>query len=184
MLSATVESTIRKMYPTGSYDEIAVDLIDAHLSVPALKALLHEVNHVPGVCADVDLDESEKSTALYVGLRTAPSWAEFNRDYTERQRVSAVRERGALTYWIVRLSRIGPFWTSYWNEFRNRNGRIMPEISLPPKDEEWVKVVNRIPNVLSAFSLDEIPPGELITPVPWISPPDITIQTALFHNAY
>jgi hypothetical protein len=192
-----IEQALKRMHPTGKYEEIALDRLDPYTTSRQLKSLLQRVNrsHLP--IADIELASSdmERSHILHIGRGSGPSWGEFNRSMSDEERLTSLREHaGSLTYWNIQLSRVGQFWTGYWNEFTVQRGRIMPDIVPAPSDYEWLKIISETRAILTSTGLTEVEQALLDVPVTWMTSaagylldergrsPSPTVQNCLFND--
>jgi hypothetical protein len=149
---AGVVTAVRRMYATGTVDEPVVDLLDRHFA-RGLRALADAVGSVPGATAVLE-PEVVRSHVLHVGLSVAPDWQAFNREYARQARAAAIRERdGEIVYWNILLSRIGPFWTDYWNGFRVVDGLARPVQIGAPESAGWTSIRREVANCLAWFGL-------------------------------
>ena len=83
--------------------------------------------------------------------------------------MARIRERGrSIPYWILLLSRVGPCWTAYWNDWRVKDGRLHVEMRAPASPE-WTSIVERIPSLLAERGWREIGPDVLDLHLPWLS---------------
>jgi hypothetical protein len=166
----SIERTIRGLHPSGRYEDLSPDRLDAHLAVRQLESVVGQVNATPEASADLEMaaQSLERRHILHVTEKGRPSWHQFNRFLTDEARVNILRRQGALLYWNIRLSRVGPFCTSYWNEFVLRRGIITPELSSSPTGDEWKRIIRSVEAILAASGLTWVPPDLLERPIPWL----------------
>ena len=196
-IESRIEQALRRTHPTGKYEELALDRLDPYTTSRQLKSLLQRVNSSQFARADIELasSEMERSHILHVGLDNGPSWGEFNRAVSGEERLTCLREHGgSLLYWNIQLSRVGPFWTGYWNEFAERRGRIMPELVSAPSSYDWVRIIDDTQSILASSGFTEVDQALLDIPVTWMTTasgyllegrgqnPSPTVQDCLFND--
>jgi hypothetical protein len=168
-LPPTLDRELREAHPTSVYEEIDPGALDRHLEGEELKRLLAAVNAVSGarVSASVVEEVWERSHMVHVGASDAPAFHEFV--VLGGARVSLIREHGgSIPYWIIHLSRVGPYWTAYWNDWRVKDGR--PHIEMrAPGSPEWTSIVERVSSLLAERGWREIGPEVLDLHLPWLS---------------
>ena len=166
------DRAIRRVHPSGEFEEPLLDRFDEHLGSDRLTFLLRQVRAVPSATADLELPTTpaERSCTLYVGVEGAPRWACFNRELLGRQRLIALRSYGGeIAFWIIMISRVGPFWMSYWNRFQEHGGEVVPEVATELPWSPWPRITNGIRAVLTQFGLREVDTAVLDTPIYWMS---------------
>jgi hypothetical protein len=152
----SIRRVLSQVYPTGALEDLTPDVLDVHLDNERLDALLGSVARVDGLTVVFE-PELVKSHCLHVGVAGAPDWEAFNRELSLRQRVSAVAERnGQIVYWNILLSRLGPFWTDYWNTFEVRKNQAVPSLTEPSTTPEWTAVRSNVRRVLGSFGLRRV----------------------------
>ena len=167
-----IDEVLRRLHPTGRYEDLALGMMDHHWAEEGPSHLLNQLIAVPGVSACLELAEfeMERRHVLHVGRQEAPTWQEFHRLFSDEDRREALQEGGgSIVYWNILLSRLGPFWTSYWNEFIEQGGRIVPEPSSAPDTFEWKIVVNGVEEILRDEGLTRVSRELLDRPVQWLS---------------
>jgi len=166
-----IDETLHRLHPTGRYEDLALGMMDHHWAEEGPSHLLNQLIAVPGVSACLELAEfeMERRHVLHVGRQEAPTWQEFHRLFSDEDRREALQEGGgSIVYWNILLSRLGPFWTSYWNEFTEQGGRIAPELCTPPDSFEWKTVVVNVEELLRGEGLTRVNPELLDRPVRWL----------------
>src|SRR4051812_43575882 len=134
-----IEREVRRVHADGKYENLLIDLLDAYTSPGALRSLLQALNSSPALVAELELasQAADRSHTLHIGQRSRPSWERFNRALPDFARVDELQKNGSLLFWNVQLSRVGPFWTSYWNNFVLENGKPTPKLLTDPPGFEW-----------------------------------------------
>lgn len=171
-LLTEIEGSVRRLYPQGTYEAMEYEQLDAHLDASRLQHLVRALSNLPK--AQVELEPgthgTERSHTLYLGLRGLPTWGEFNRIYSASERRAALeRHPEGITYWFISLSRVGPFWMSYWNSFRLQEGRIVPELVAPPATPKWRNLVDTVRMFLSSQGITEIEQPVLDQPLEFLT---------------
>jgi hypothetical protein len=181
-----VERCVRVVYPSGHIEEPDLAAVDLHLDSDGVARLANAI--VAGPCATAATElEVVKSHIIHVGGCDAPDWEEFNRGMTPPERRAAVaRCEDGLAYWNVKVSRMGPFWTGYWNTFRLQGDRVVPESSGVPGEYEWVEILRHTKTVLSSNGLLEISREMLDRTLRWFGRNEdgVTVYDALFSDIY
>lgn len=199
MIPPGVDRALRAAHPTGHYGVLDADALDEHLTPDRIESLLAELRANFLVEAEIAPPEPDydRSFVCYVGLRSGPGWHEFNREFSEDQRLTEVRNRlSPLVYWVIQLSRLGPYWTGYWNSFEEADGRISPATASPPDDADWLSAIQHVSEVLHVQRFEEIGNSTLGAPVAWLDASDIptlrstgkdtgpTVYECLFSEIY
>jgi len=197
-IPSRVDAVLRRMHPTGKYEDLLAERLDQHLSWDQLHTLVRDLKMIPGVCVYLDPAESEddRSHVIYVGTALAPAWDSFNRVLSDPEREAALHSLGSITYWIIRLSRVGPFWMDFWNQFVRLGHRIVPEFSTRAPTLEWQFITSTVSSILSSYSLEFLSSASLHVPVNWMTTderdllvergldPTPTVYDGLFSNLY
>jgi hypothetical protein len=132
--------------------------------------------------------EVVRSHMLYVGLHDFPDWQHLNRSLTGAARVSEVsRHPEGIPYWIIMISRLGPFWHGYWNVFRMRDGRVVPEWARDHRAGDWPHIRRGVSRIFADVNLCEVRRDVLDARVKWSPEPrtthkPVTIYDALFSD--
>jgi hypothetical protein len=170
-VSERIESALRRAHPTGRYYEPALSSFDSHLRASELRELLRRARQLSGARVEADeLNLGDRSHVWYVSLDDGPTWQEFNRMLEEPDRVRLLKSRDQpLIYWIIRLSRLGPFWCGHWNEFSVNARRAIPSVVSEPRSWEWTSAASRMRDVLASNKLEEIDYDLLSVSVPWLT---------------
>jgi hypothetical protein len=188
-----VDRVLRSAYPSLVLEDLDPDALDKHLPLDQLPALLERLSVIRGMNAVIE-PEIVRSHLLHVGRDEYPDWESFNRGSSRSERNVAIAEAGGeLAFWNILLSRVGPFWTAYWNTFRIRQERVVPELTEQPADVRWSAIMKAVQAELGSSGIYEVDPrlrGDSIT---WLrythddadehsrSP---TIYDALFSDVY
>lgn len=171
IIPSDLEATIRRAHPGGAYGSLDLDGLDKHLSPERLRSLAERMQ--THVLLQVEIvppePEYDRSFTCYIRRRTEPSWIEFNRIMDPDERRLAVQERiSPLVYWIIQLSRLGPYWRGYWNRFEEADGRVVAEGCARPENDEWEGIVEHVSDALTASGFQEIEEALLQERVPWL----------------
>jgi hypothetical protein len=189
-----VERALRRVYPTGTLDEPDLEALDQHLRGDRLEALFHAIASLRGLNAVLEV-EIVRSHVLRIGTDDTPDWERLNREFGDRQRKAAVAAaREGLLYWNIMLSRIGPFWSEYWNLFQVREGIVVPEVVHQPRSSQWMTIINQVRPALATFGVCQVSEDMLAVPVPWLTvsseiaskapPRRATVYDGLFSDIY
>jgi hypothetical protein len=164
---AALRRGLERVYPSGVVRDPDHNVMDAHLPPQALDALLSALAGVQHLNAVVEPDTG-KSHMLRIGLDDAPDWEILNRRLSSRERREAVMRRDGILYWNVMLSRVGPFWTGYWNRFFVSAGQVVPALTDPGCGMVWPKLIKDVTDTLAAHELKQVDPSLLKATVPWL----------------
>lgn len=189
-LERRIAQAVIRVYPSGRYSEYRANLLDQHYEEGQLERLLGAIGSVPLAVAELDALDSDgdKSHTLYVGLAARPSWIDFNRRLEEQQRLRTLRATDEpLVYGTIRLSRVGPFWMSYWNRFRAKDRKAVPELIDEPTSWEWSSIVAQLRKILAGHQITELGAGILDARITSLerksSVEPLTVRECLFSDA-
>jgi len=125
------------------------------------------------------------STTRFVSSMSAPSWHSFNRKLPEQARYQIVlNAKDPIVFWVVHVSRLGPFWTGDWNTFSIEGDRVVSAMAVEPDDPKWRMVTSRVRDVLKRLGLNELTASEVKCPASGLQSsrgaPGPTLFEALF----
>lgn len=181
-----INRVLRIAYPTGVLADLGEQSLDKHMGLDEILLFVQEISR-NGLVTAVLEPEVVKSHVLHVGLSGDPDWELLNREMTDEQRSDVVRRRGHVAYWNLLLSRIGPFWTGYWNTFQLMNGRVLPSWSESVVSGAWPRIRSTVSTVLSDAGFIEVPHRLWNAPVNLLwsaSSGQVKVYDALFSEEY
>lgn len=194
----SIDREVRRVHPDGKYEHLLVDRLDANLPSSRLRSLLTRLNSSPGVVAELEpvIQDADRSHTIHIGQRNRPSWLDFNRTLPDSTRADELRENGPIVFLNVQLSRVGPFSTSYWNNFVLENEKPTPTILSDPPSFEWAAIQNLTQETLESYGIERVSSELLNKPISWLSSsldralenrgrfPGPTVYHALFGELY
>lgn len=199
MIPEGVVRAIRRAHPTGRYADVEQCVLDAHLSLDRIRDLIEDLERQVLLRVDIVPPEPDydRSFVGYVGRRSDPGWLEFNRTLGPHERLEEVRGRlSPLLFWVIQLSRLGPYWWGSWNQFVEVDGRIAAEVAPQPEGPEWRSIIEHVTAVLEDHQFEQIDESVLQAPVAWLDATDIptlrslgkgtgpTVYECLFSEVY
>lgn len=186
-----IDGALHRVYRGRLLNDPDVSAFDGHFGVQGIDGLSAALRSIPGVASELDhLDScTQRSFRFLIGLEGSLSWSRFNLDCDENARERLVRE-GSLTYWIVDVSRVAPFWIDHWNCFDGQHGSVTPKLATAPSSWEWAKIVHDVHAVFDANRITHLPESTLREFVDFaamsggVDTRTVSIHRALFGDEY
>jgi hypothetical protein len=178
---------LQRLCPADDTSRPRAPHFDRHFGA-CIEALSEELGATAFAVVELDpLDyEFERSYTVYIGRSSAPSWMEFNREMEEPERTRVLRtEAEPLVYWVLRLSRVAPYWAGYWNQFDLKQGRVRPNVAAQPSSWEWASIAGQVRKTLAERGIEELSQPTLDASLPWKPAKDgrpFTVFRCLFSD--
>ena len=170
---------LQRLCPADDVLRLSAAHFDRHFG-GRIESVSEELGGAALVVAELDpIDyEFERSYTIYIGRSSAPSWMEFNREMEEPQRARALRTQAEpLVYWVLRLSRVAPYWTGHWNHFELKQGRVRPNLVPEPGSWEWASIAGQVRQILIQRGIEELSQRTLDASLPWSTGKDGRLST-------